>query len=68
MSSLMVQDIPETSRTDLEALRGWGILLPGPAELGLDSDSVDQLERYLHGEESTVQDWVDHCLPWAARS
>jgi hypothetical protein len=67
MSNLMVQDVPKTAQTDQEALRGWGILLPGPAELGLDSDSVDQLERYLYGEESTVQDWVDHCLPWAAR-
>jgi hypothetical protein len=34
----------------------------------LEPDSVDLLERYMNGEESTVQDWIDHCMPWAARA
>jgi len=67
--SMLVLDIPEktVNRADTEALRGWGMLLPGPAGEEWESDSVDKLEAYLHGEVTTVQDWVDHCLPWAAR-
>jgi len=26
-------------------------------------DSVDQLERYMYGQETTLQEWVDHFRP-----
>jgi plasmid stability protein len=26
-------------------------------------DSVDQLERYMYGEETTLQEWVNHFRP-----
>jgi len=57
MPTMMMEEIQEVSR-----------VRPSPAEAGLDSDSVDQLECYMHGMETTEQDWIEHCLPWAARS
>lgn len=26
-------------------------------------DSVDQLERYMYGQETTLQEWTDHFRP-----
>ena len=57
MSSLLLEDVQELSQ-----------IRPSPAEAGLDYDSVDQLECYMNGLEITEQDWIDHCLPWAARA
>jgi len=57
MSSLLLEDIMEAPR-----------VRPSPAEAGLDSDSVDQLESFMNGPETTEQDWIEHCLPWRMRA
>ena len=47
-------------------LRGWSMELPVPAGAELDLDSVDQLEAYLGGAETTLQDRIHHFMPWTA--
>jgi len=51
---------------DHEELRGWGMELPVPLGAELDLDSVDQLEAFLGGPETTLEDRVYHFMPWTA--
>lgn len=46
-----------------ETLRGWAREQPLHIDGDSDLDSVDQLERYMFGQETTLQERVEHFRP-----
>jgi plasmid stability protein len=57
-----VRTILETAAAKSDP-RGAAMDQPFCFDADSELDSVDQLERYMYGQETTLQEWVDHFRP-----